>query len=125
MNYFRICFLFGFLFVAALLNVRSEAKPLLEDLLAFGHYCRADDKLCQVKEQLSVVNKKKNPTPQELCEACHYAMPVMRSLVRKNETKYLHDIATLVCVTLKLTEEYICYQAVGLFEVIDTFFFSS
>ncbi len=100
--------------------VLSAASVLLFFIEAKSIAIQDDDndlKMIKIRERLNVNRSSSNPTPQELCEACHYAMPLFRELVLKNETKYFHEIATLVCVTLKLTEDYVCSQAIGLFEV--------
>lgn len=52
-----------------------------------------------------------------LCDLCENALPFVKELIIANETKSFRAIATAVCVVLNITQESICYQAVGLFEV--------
>lgn len=59
----------------------------------------------------------KKPSPEELCEICYIVAPFAREIIRKNEIKDLHFIATLVCTVLNITQEPICSQAISLFEV--------
>lgn len=73
------------------------------------------DKVC-IREKLEPL-KMANIGSQLLCDLCIEALPVVKKLIEKNETKYFRDIATLVCTALNITQEPICYQAVGLFEV--------
>jgi hypothetical protein len=54
---------------------------------------------------------------KEYCELCQLGMPIFKDLIRKNETASFRDIATLVCTLLNITQEEICYKAIGLFEV--------
>lgn len=65
----------------------------------------------QTLKQYTSSNKK------EICELCSIAIPVVKELIKKNDTKSFRAIATAVCVVLNITQEAICYQAVGLFEV--------
>lgn len=58
-----------------------------------------------------------SPSKKELCELCAISIPVVKELIKKNDTKSFRDIATAVCTILNITQETICYQAVGLFEV--------
>ena len=107
----KVCLLFALFFIASIVHF-NHAKPVTDGVCTDKEH--ADS--CWVHQTLlSVVAK--SPTPQELCTICYDVAPVVRALVKKNETKYFHEIATLVCVGLKLTEEYVCYQAINLFEV--------
>ena len=105
------------IFGLILLNI-VIANSLPFGLLA-NNYCNGNIKECLngYKENLFSKDEIKRPTPEQLCEICGIVVPFVRELVRKNDTKYFKDIATLVCVGLKITQPEICESAVGLFEV--------
>lgn len=52
-----------------------------------------------------------------LCPICEEGIPILKELIKLNDTKSFRAVATAVCVILNITQESICYQAVGLFEV--------
>lgn len=71
-----------------------------------------------IKEQLTNrKNETANKKDSQLCTICEDAIPVLKELIKLNDTHSFRAIATAVCVVLNLTQESICYQAVGLFEV--------
>ena len=101
-----------------LLNI-VIVKSLPFGLLA-KNYCNGNLNECLngVKDFNLLSNEAiKRPTPEQLCEVCGIIVPFIRELVRKNETKYFKDFATLICIGLKITQAEICEGAVGLFEV--------
>jgi hypothetical protein len=56
--------------------------------------------------------KGKNP-----CVLCFAFVPLIKELIAKNDTRAFKDIAVLVCVTLKITnDESVCAGAIELFE---------
>lgn len=79
----------------------------------------ASTSLC-IKNGTCAINKineyVKNESP--LCPICEDAIPILKELIKLNDTKSFRAIATAVCVALNLTQESVCYQAVGLFEVM-------
>ena len=52
-----------------------------------------------------------------LCELCYLALPIARSLVDSNRTKYFHGIASHLCEDLKITDSIVCNMAVSEYEV--------
>ena len=57
------------------------------------------------------------PTRKELCNFCYITMPILRSLLEKNETQYFTGIATYICVKLKLADEIVCNLAIKAYQV--------
>jgi hypothetical protein len=91
------------------LTITLESKPLLE--LKNKNTCNLNETDCSSNPSVSKI------TPQELCDLCYVFGPFARELVRKNQVKNLHFIATFICTVLNITEESICSQAITLFEV--------
>lgn len=77
--------------------------------------CITDEK-CGVDALKSYLADFLNNT-SNLCPICEEGIPIMKDLIKSNETKTFRAIATAVCVLLNITQESVCYQAVGLFEV--------
>jgi hypothetical protein len=71
---------------------------------------------CNNSNGFCLFNDYKNT--KELCELCYLVAPLARELIRKDQIKDLHFIATLICTALNITQEPICSQAISLFEVI-------
>ena len=53
-----------------------------------------------------------------LCELCFLTLPIARSLVESNRTKYFHGIATHLCEDLKIADNTVCDMAVSAYEVM-------
>lgn len=71
----------------------------------------------------SCFSKNEAPDPKQLCEACYVVMPLARDIIKKNETKFIKEIATFICTYLKIEELQICSDAIDLFTVIFKFKF--
>ncbi len=68
-----------------------------------------------IQETLSELETKFNGLSP--CTACYAAIPLIKELIIKNDTKGFREIAVLVCVTLKLANDpQVCNQAIELFE---------
>jgi hypothetical protein len=51
------------------------------------------------------------------CLACYAAIPLIKELIIKNDTRGFKDIAIFVCVALKIADDQeVCNQAIELFE---------
>lgn len=102
---------FDCLLVSLVIILSSVSSLPIKPILELKNKCY-NEKLCLVNKPLEI-----SPSPQELCELCYIGMPLVRELIKNNETKYFKGIATFVCTVLNITELDICNQAVGLFEV--------
>lgn len=108
-----------FLGVAVLLLLVgvSWQKPLT-GLLGGGIEECIKDEGCAIETIKShLKDKPLHVSNPDLCTVCKDAMPFVKELIRKNDTKSFRAIATTVCVLLNITQESVCYQAIGLFEV--------
>ncbi len=54
----------------------------------------------------------RRPMPRELCELCDLAMPVIRSLVHKNQTEHFENIAVFFCNEFKIVDPVVCSYAI-------------
>jgi hypothetical protein len=67
-------------------------------------------------------NKELNaPSKEVACLFCDLVLPSARKLIRKNETKHWHAIATFFCTELKIEDYDVCNQVSLLYSVTEKF----
>ena len=54
---------------------------------------------------------------KEICEVCHIAMPIIRSLLKRNKTAHLNEIISVICREYDMADEMVCNMAVKSYEV--------
>lgn len=98
---------------------------VIASLLVFGlssgsfinKNCLKDEECTIEAVKPLLLNHLMNKKESNLCKYCEEGIPLMKELIKLNDTKSFRAVATAVCVILNITQESICYQAVGLFEV--------
>jgi hypothetical protein len=113
-SFILVCFTLSNLFF----DIKSNVIPV---------NCELDNNnqngYCKTKEE----NKKSfndlrsmlsfKPSHNQLCTFCHITLPIIRALIDSNKTEYFQAIATLVCLELKISDEYVCSKGVSSYKV--------
>jgi len=92
---------------------------VLLQILANNAYCKT---LTECDETSYCVNKPHEFSSnyvlkKTLCELCFLTLPIARSLIESNRTKYFHGIASHLCEDLKIADSMVCDMAVASYEV--------
>lgn len=84
--------------------------------------CLETDEFCLNRNKnkealLDLTWNQMSPSRKALCTFCDITFPILRELIEKNKTEYFHDIATTVCIKLKLADNTVCDLAIKSYEV--------
>lgn len=90
--------------------------------------CSETDEFCLSRNKEALFDLTWNqmaPSRKALCTFCDITFPILRELIDKNKTEYFHDIATTVCIKLKLADNTVCDMAIKSYEVFFTLIYIS
>jgi hypothetical protein len=120
---FRI--IYSFLFINNI-NITVFAKPIINSKIENNIY-HIQNTWSLYQEQEAQLTKDESedfsfkfrlrPTLKEICVFCQITLPIIRNLIEKNKTEYIHDIATFICVELKIEDNVVCSMAIKSYQV--------
>jgi hypothetical protein len=59
----------------------------------------------------------RQPSKRQLCSFCFIIMPIVRTLVERNQTEYFHDIATYICQKMVIADSVVCDLVIKTYQV--------
>jgi hypothetical protein len=112
---------FGVYFLVCLLAICFTSITKAYPVESKKERCSETDEFCLRKNNqealFDLTWNQMAPSHKAVCTFCDITFPILRELIEKNQTEYFHDIATTVCIKLKLADNTVCDMAIKSYEV--------
>ena len=100
------------LIIVYILILNTKSKPILNQ----ESECYKNES-CGPLDNSYMSELTLRPSQKELCKFCDITLPIVRYLIKKNDTERFHEIATYICEELKIADNMVCDMAIKTYQV--------